>query len=438
MNTIFSRITPLGNGTLCVIRISGKNVKFLIQKIVKKNIKEKIATFSKLFLDKECVDYAMIIFFKKPNTFTGEDIIEFHIHNNETIVKKIINYLLLNKARFAKAGEFLERRYLNGKISLIECELINNKILYDNENMFQLTKNSEKKIFLCIIKNLKFKINSLIICIEIANFNFSFFFFNDFLFIKYTFKKLLKLLKILIDKITVINYLKKNFTIMILGRRNVGKSTLFNKICAQYDSIVTNIPGTTKNIISKKIKILSKKIKMMDTAGLKIRTKNLIEKIGIIKNINKIYQGNLILYMIDKFNIKNIFFNIPIDFIDKIKLNELIILVNKSDILGKEEGVFKIKNILIILISSKNGTFIKNLKCFINKIVDNKDFSKNNYSDVKILFNKFSFFYKEFSCNYDLVLSKLIDFQKNIFKLTGNFTNKKIINSCFRNFCIGK
>ncbi|AFP84228.1 GTPase [Candidatus Carsonella ruddii] len=440
MNIIFSRITPFGNGTLCVLRVSGNNILNLIQPIVKKKLIDKKAVFSKLFIETFYIDYAMIVFFKAPKTFTGEDVIEFHVHNNKIIVKKIIKYLLKNNAKYAKPGEFLERRYLNGKISLIECEMINNKILYENENMFQLTKNSEKNLFLCVIKNLKFKINSLIICIEIANLNSNFFFFNDFLFIKRSFKKLLKLIKILINKIIVLNYLKKSFNIMILGKRNVGKSTLFNKLCAQYDSIVTNIPGTTKNIIIKKMKILSKKIKILDTAGLKIKTKNLIEKIGIIKSINKIYNGNLILYMIEKFNIKNIFFNIPVNFINKIRLNELIILVNKTDILGINEGVFKIKNILIILISSKNGSLISNLKCFISKINDDNDFSKknNNYYNTKILFNKISFFYKEFSCNYDLMLSKLIDFQKNIFKLSGNFTNKKIINSCFRNFCIGK
>ncbi|BFI90820.1 GTPase [Candidatus Carsonella ruddii] len=439
---IFAKITADGFSVINVIRISGKKSYILIRSLLKKNLIPQQMTYTELYdLDQKYLEKILIVYFKSPNSFTGEDIIEFHLHGNKYLINKIIKILIILGARQAKPGEFLERRYYYGKISLIECELINDKILHSDKKMFQLTMENQKNFYLCILKNSKFKLNSMIIILE----TFSIFnrksFKKDFIFIKKFLKKLKNLIYILKKKIEKIDYLKNNYQIMIIGRRNVGKSTLFNKICLQYDSIVTNIPGTTKNNISKQIFVSSKKINLSDTAGLILKSKNLIEKIGILKNINKIYRSSLILYMVDKFNLKKLFFNAPLNIFNKIKNNKVIILINKCDIIGVKEGVFKINDLIVIFLSAKKSILIEKIKCFISKIVENEeDLSRGKYCFTNIgeLLNNCEEFYKNFCCSYDIISEKIINFQKEVLKITGEYTNHCLINSLFRNFCTGK
>ncbi|WMC19865.1 MAG: 50S ribosome-binding GTPase [Candidatus Carsonella ruddii] len=439
---IFAKATTDSFSVINIIKVSGKNSNIFVYPLIKKKLKHQQMTYTDLYdLNEEYMEKILIVYFKAPNSFTGEDIIEFHLHGNNYLINKVIKNLIILGARIAKPGEFLERRYSSGKISLIECEMINNKIIYNNKDIFKLTIEDQKNFFLCILKNTKFKLNMIIICLEKISIFSRKSLKKDFIFIKKIFKKIKKLISILKIKIEKIDYLKNNYQIMIIGRRNVGKSTLFNKICLQYDSIVTNIPGTTKNNITKQIYFSSKKINLKDTAGLTLKSKNLIEKIGILKNINKIFKSSLVLYVVDKFNLKNLFFNAPLDIFEKIKNNKIIVLINKCDIIGVNEGFFKIKDLIIVFLSAKKSFVIKKIKCFISKIIDNERViseGKHCFSNISELLSNFKEFYRKFSCSYDIINEKIINFQKKIFNITGEYTNFDLSNSLFRNFCIGK
>ncbi|XZR53002.1 MAG: GTPase [Candidatus Carsonella ruddii] len=439
---IFAKATADGFSVINVIKISGKNSHIFIKPLIKKKLKPQQMTYTDLFdLNQEYIEKILVVYFKAPNSFTGEDIIEFHLHGNEYLINKVIKNLIILGAKIAKPGEFLERRYSNGKISLIECEMINNKIVFGNKNMFQLTIEDQKNFFLCILKNTKFKLNMMIICLEVISIFSRKSLKKDFIFIKKFLKKVKNLICILKKKIEKIDYLKNNYQIMIIGRRNVGKSTLFNKICLQYDSIVTNIPGTTKNNVSKQIYVSSKKVNLKDTAGLILKSKNLIEKIGILKNINKIFKSSLVLYVVDKFNLKNLFYNAPINILEKIKNNKIIVLINKCDIIGVNEGVFKINDLIIVFLSAKKSHFIKIIKCFISKIIDNEKIiseGKHCFTNIEELLNNCNEFYRKFCCSYDIINQKIINFQKKMYKVTGEYISLNLINSLFRNFCLGK
>ncbi|MFI4883700.1 MAG: GTPase [Candidatus Carsonella ruddii] len=438
MKIIFSKVNSDQFSTINIIRISGKNVLYFIKKLIKKKslIIQKL-TYIKLYdLNNIFIENVLISYFKSPNSFTGEDVIEIHYHSNKKLSKIIIKNIKKLGATHSLPGEFLEKRYLNGKINLIECEMINNFISYNKEKIFKIKNINEKNIFLCSIKNLKFKINIFIICLEISFNKKKFSIIKDFIFIKIFLKKILKLIEFLIIKFEKINYFKNIKTILIIGKRNVGKSSFYNKICNKYNSIVSNKAGTTRDRIINKLSIFKKKIKIIDTAGLKIKTKNLIEKIGIIKNINNINYKNLIFYILDKYNIKNILFNMPLKFIKNIKKKKIIILINKCDLLKIKEGIYKIKKILILFLSIKKGIFFKKIKCFIYKKIKNKNFFFNKY--IYKVKKKCFILNKNFYCSYDIIMEKIINFQKEIFKISGNYTNNNIINSIFRNFCLGK
>ncbi|XRA05425.1 MAG: GTPase [Candidatus Carsonella ruddii] len=438
MKIIFSKVNSDRFSSINIIRISGKNVFNFIKKLIKKkSLTIQKLTYIKLYdLKNIFIEYVLIVYFKSPNSFTGDDVIEIHYHSNKKLSKIIINNIIILGAVQALPGEFLEKRYLNGKINLIECEMINNFISFNKEKVFKIKNINEKNVFLCSIKNLKFKINIFIVCLEISFNKKKFSIIKDFIFIKFFLKKILKLIKLLIIKFEKINYFKDIETILIIGKRNVGKSSFYNKICNKYISIISNKAGTTRNVIHKKISILKKKIKISDTAGLKIKTKNLIEKIGIVKNINNINYKKIIFYILDKYNKKNIFFNMPLKFLKNIKKKKIVILINKCDLLKIKEGIYKIKKILIIFLSIKKGKIIKKIKCFIFKKIKNKKYFFNKY--IYKIKKKCNILNKSFYCSYDIIMENIINFQKEIFKISGNYTNKSIINSIFRNFCLGK
>ncbi|AFP84048.1 tRNA modification GTPase [Candidatus Carsonella ruddii HT isolate Thao2000] len=442
MNNIFAKITADGVCAVNIIKLSGKKINNFIFPLIKKKLIPQKMTYTNLYgIRFNYIEKILIVYFKSPNSFTGEDLIEFHLNGNYCLLNKLIKDLIFLGAVPAKPGEFLERRYSNGKITLFECEIINDKILYNYKNMFNLTMEKQKNFYLSIIKNLKFKFNIIIICLEIINIYSKNSIKKDFIFIKNFFKKIKNLISILQKKIEKIDYLKNKFEIIILGRRNVGKSTLFNKLCLQYNSIVTNIPGTTKNNINKKIFFSSKKININDTAGLKIKSKNLIEKIGILKNINKIFKSSLILYIFDEFNLKKNFYNAPLNIYEKIIQNKIIILINKCDLFGVKEGIFKLNNLIVIFIITNNSKIINKIKCFISKIIDNEKVlinAKFCYTNIQLLLENCNIFYKNLFFSYDLISENIIRFQKNIYKLTGEYINESTINSLFRNFCVGK
>uniref|UniRef100_A0A8D9EXL3 tRNA modification GTPase MnmE n=4 Tax=cellular organisms TaxID=131567 RepID=A0A8D9EXL3_9HEMI len=167
---IFAKATADGFSVINVIKVSGKNSHIFVNPLIKKKLKHQQMTYTDLFdLNQEYMEKILVVYFKAPNSFTGEDIVEFHLHGNEYLINKVIKNLIILGAKIAKPGEFLERRYSNGKISLIECEMINNKIIYGNKDMFKLTIEDQKNFFLCILKNTKFKLNMIIICLEIIS-----------------------------------------------------------------------------------------------------------------------------------------------------------------------------------------------------------------------------------------------------------------------------
>ncbi|MGK2915986.1 MAG: GTPase [Candidatus Carsonella ruddii] len=438
MKIIFAKVNSDKFSTINIIRISGKNVLYFIKKLIKKKtlIIQKL-TYIKLYdLNNIFIENVLISYFKSPNSFTGDDVIEIHYHSNKKLSKIIIKNIIKLGAVHALPGEFLEKRYLNGKINIMDCEMINNFISYNKEKVFKIKNINEKNIFSCSIKNLKFKINIFIICLEISFNEKKFSIIKDFIFIKFFLKKIFKLINLLIIKFEKINYFKSTETVLIIGKRNVGKSSFYNKICNKYNSIISKKAGTTRNTIINKISILKKKIKIIDTAGLKKKTKNIIEKIGIIKNVKNINYKNLIFYILDKFNIKSIFFNMPFKFLKNIKKKKIIILINKCDLLKIKEGIYKIKKILILFLSIKTGKIVKKIKCFIYKKTKNEKFFLNKY--IYKIKKKCYILNKNFYCSYDIIMEKIINFQKEIFKISGNYTNKNIINSIFRNFCLGK
>jgi tRNA modification GTPase len=383
------------------------------------------------------IDKVFLCLFKTPFSYTGEDLIEIYCHGTLYIQKKILKLLIDNGARLANPGEFSLRSFKNGKIDLIQAESLSELFKAEDELAHSVAINNlngKFSIFLNEIRKDIISLNSLI--------NVSLDFDEDDNLSELNSKEIRTNLVFLIKKIkrTILvfktnNMLKPGYSLVLVGRPNVGKSTLFNLLLKKERSIVSNISGTTRNYIEEDLFIKGIKYRIVDTAGIK-KTKNKLEIKGIHKTYETIKSADLILVIKDKRRDK-----IEKDF--KIsRKNKIIIIINKCDLL-KNKRISKTKELLI---SAKYRIGLETIKKKItekmNKILtykkENIINNMRNYDClkkvlltlIKIKRNKkltpeiFSFLLRE--ANYHLG------------KMTKIITNDEILKKIFSTFCIGK
>ncbi len=452
--TIISQSTPIGNGGIGIIRISGKK-SYKIAKIIlkKKKIKNRYAYFCKFKNKKnKIIDHIILIYYKKPKSFTGENTLEIQCHGGQKIIEYIINQILklkIKKLRISKPGEFTKRAFLNNKINLIQAESINNLINAKSENEINssilslegiLTKKIKKNI-----KNIN-KINIEIL--KYINFTEKKITNKKYKILYKKIKKIYNKIKKLLKKIKKNKIIKEGIKIIVIGKPNTGKSSLTNYLTKKNNSIITNIKGTTRDLIKEYIYIKNICIEIIDTAGIR-KTKNKIEKIGIKKTIKEIKKSKIIIYI---FNHKEKYKNIikkSNKLKKKIKNNQKLIIVrNKIDLIKKKK---KKKNIINISIKKKKklnillNNIIKNIKKINNN--ENKFYTnKRHYYLIKKTSNNIKYIIKYIKNKKKLIIdlniinNKLYKSQINLNNIIGNkkITQNKIINKIFKDFCIGK
>lgn len=444
-DTIIAISTPTGKGAISIIRMSGKNSIFIAKKISnKKQFKKKLFLSNFYNKKKDLIDKGLIIFFKKPKSFTGENLIEFHVHCNKLILDEIINTAITLGARIAEPGEFSFRAFFYNKIDILQAESINNLI---NSRKIKLNKyilNSLEGIFSKEIKNIINDFTSIISVLE-SSIDFP----DD---ISINEKKIIKNLLIIKKKIIKLKKesrkdfdVIKEFKIIILGYTNSGKSSLFNKLIKKKRSIITNEPGTTRDFIEEKMIINNEEYKITDTAGFNEKSESKIEKYSILKTFNQINENDIILFMSDivkKIEKKEYIFN---KIKNKFNNKKIIYIENKIDNLNIKEEIEKIGNCTQIKISVKKNLGLNLLINEISKTSKNNDSYK--YIINKRHFNLLNKSIKEIKKSLKFIKNKkelVIIVEKIKISCTllnniiGENINNKIINKIFSNFCIGK
>lgn len=391
--------------------ITNKIIYFLTKK---KYIFPRYANKINIYYKKKIIDDGILIYYPEPNSYTGESCIEFFLHNNLIILNKIIKNIkkLLKKKKIpflaAKKGEFTFRAFYNKKINIFDIENIYNKIQNRKDIIkFSLRKNKKKKFF----KNIKNKIENLIIYIE-----------DSIIKNKNNIENIIKKLKKIIKNCKLIN--KKNIKIdnkiivSIIGKSNVGKSSLFNFILKKKRSIVYNKKGTTRDTICEEIKKEGIKIKLFDTAGIN-NTNNKVEKIGIKKTLRLIKKSDILIeVLLNK---------------EKSKYNSNIIIINKIDKIKSKSH----KKLGFIYTSLKYNIGIRNIFKKIIKISKKKLDKKNEkicYSyNIKIN-KKIKQLVKQIKIkDTSIILSVLNEIKKEI-----GYKNTKVLKKMLKKFCIGK
>lgn len=415
ISTCFKKDSGIG-----IIRISSK--KNIIHRIINNMFKKKylfprLATFSKIFVNKKEIDEGIVIFFPKNNSYTGEDMLEIQSHGSRIIIKKIFKELVdkynINKA---KKGEFTMIAVKNKKMDFFDVErlykLYNNR--FDKKNDIKFKKKYKKKF-----KIINEKIFKLKLLIE-NRINFD----TD---EKKPSDIIRKIKKIIfeIKKITNINFFLKNkIKIAIIGKENVGKSTLFNILVKKNRSIVSKLPGTTTNYVKKKYKNFKTCI-LYDTAGINSR-KNDISIKTRKENKRIIKKSDIIIHMINFFDKSNI----------KVKKKNVIKIYNKID-LNKKKIIDKKKYYVSCKLLFGIDKVIKKIYYLINKIKKTSIFSKNTKKMIKKI-NNFNKIINKKKCYSIEFLYEKVNLIHNLIINFFNFKNKKITKEIFKNFCIGK
>ena len=302
MSTTIAAIgTALSNSGISIIRISGKDSLSIINKIFKTNheIEPNTIVFGKILKNNEFIDNVLLSYFKAPHSYTGEDVCEINCHGGTQITRQILEIVLENGARLAEPGEFSKRAFLNGKMDLSQAEAVINLINAKTQTETRIAaKNLEGNLSKKIIE-LREELVELMAKIEVS---------VDYPEYDYEEVEPTSIIELLDKKVNEINnilntyehgkYIKNGVNVAILGKPNVGKSSLLNNL-ANYDkAIVTDIPGTTRDIVEETINLGDIVLNISDTAGIR-DTDDIIEKIGVEKSLKILEEMDLVIYIIN-------------------------------------------------------------------------------------------------------------------------------------------
>ncbi|MEG1556329.1 MAG: tRNA uridine-5-carboxymethylaminomethyl(34) synthesis GTPase MnmE [Bacteroidales bacterium] len=455
-DTICSISTPQGIGAIAVIRISGNKAFTTVEKLFMpefnfKNILPNWAKFAEIYERDHLIDQVIVVKFKAPHSYTGEDMVEISCHGSLFIQKKIMEMLIEQGCRTANAGEFTLRAFLNGKMDLPQAEAIADLIDSQSETSHKLAINQLKGGFSKKMKNLRTQFVEFASLLELE-LDFSE---EDVQFANR--EQLQILLSQIKEEVTSLmtsfksgNVLKSGIPVAIIGKPNVGKSTLLNALIQDDRAIVSHIPGTTRDTIEDTFNIEGITFRFIDTAGIRI-TKDEIENFGIERTYKAIEKADIILYMIDitKTSIEEIddemlFIENEIDLTDK----KFIIIANKIDQLNEIPPQFnKWNDLNIIYLSAKRSVNIDALKEALVNYVNNHHLSENTlltnvrHYDIMNKINESIESIEEGFANRIPIDLIAIDVRNALHYLglaTGEVSTDEILNTVFGRFCIGK
>ena len=432
------------NQAISIIRVSGKSSIKIVQKVFDGKIgKDHSITYGHILdpISKEIVDEVLCMWYIGNNNFTGEDTVEINCHGGVIITNRILEIILASGARMALPGEFSRRSFLNGKMDLIKAEAINDLIHAQTLKQSQL---AIKKFDGYTSKMIKGLIDELAYLIGQIEINIDYPEYTDFEDVLNS--DLYKKLDNFKNKLSVIIQNSENsrlifdgIKVAIVGRPNVGKSSLLNCLIGEEKAIVTNIAGTTRDIVEAQYLLDGFLFKLIDTAGIRKTTKT-IEKVGIDKALEQIQKADLVIHLLDAKNEINEYDKAIDKEIKKFNKTHIVV-INKKDLLKD-----KTKNKKYLYISAKNND-IENLKKQMVKIFKNHEINNDDYlnntrqlSLIKKAYQNILEGLKtlEETKMYDLIIVDLRRAWANLTDISGRADNEMLLDDMFKNFCLGK
>ncbi len=454
-DTIAAIATSIGEGGISIIRVSGDKSLDIIDSIFLGKNNKKLQDFKSYtmryghIIDKEGskLDEVIVSYMKGPKSFTAEDTIEINCHGGVVGTNRILQEVISAGARMAQPGEFTKRAFLNGRIDLSEAEAVMDIITSKTElSMKSALMQSEGSISR-EIRMLRNKLLSVIANIEVT--------------VDYPEEDIEEVTSemVSVDVVSIISeidillstadegkILREGLSTVIVGKPNVGKSSLLNALVKEKRAIVTDVPGTTRDAIEEYISIEGIPVKIVDTAGIR-ETEDIVEKIGVQTSKDKIDEADLVILLLDSSNKLS---QEDLEIIEYIKEKKYIVLLNKSDLGGKiEESELKdLKSKYITNISAKTGEGLNQLKEHIKDLFFNGEIKtegvfvtnirhkqalirakENLVSSLNALENTYAI---------DLASIDIRNAWMNLGEITGEALEEDIIHKIFSEFCLGK
>lgn len=448
-DTICAISTALGLGAISIIRVSGDEAIDIVNKIFDKDLTKKEShtiNYGHIIYNGEIIDEVMVSIMKSPKTFTKEDIVEINSHGGVAVTNKVLEILLLEGARLAEPGEFTKRAFLNGRIDLVEAESIMDLIESKTETSRKLAISGMEGKVSKLVKNI---IDNLVKVNANIEVNIDYPEYEDIEIItkekieemsKYINKDLTKLL----NESENGKLIKDGINTLILGRPNVGKSSILNKLIEEDKAIVTSVAGTTRDIVEGQIRVNGILLNIIDTAGVR-ETEDIVEKIGVEKSLSLINDADLVILV---FNNNEKLTDEDKKLLEYTKEKKRIIVINKID-LENNLDISNLKNERIVKVSALKDSGIENLK---NEINDMFNLEEINLGDFTYLSNsrQISLVKKaveisknlEDALNNDVPIDLLEIDIKEICEILGEIIGEsyddKLIDTLFSNFCLGK
>lgn len=451
--TIAAICTAQGEGGIGVIRISGDDSLRIADKVFKNINNKKVAdmkgytaAFGKVCNNGEEIDEAVVLVYRAPHSYTGENVVEISCHGGIFITKQVLRAVLDNGAVPAQAGEFTKRAFLNGKIDLTEAESV--------IDIISAKSRSAARAALCVkdgalrrkIDKIKEDLLSQAAHLsawadypeeDIVDVS------DEELFA--TFDNSVKVLQGLLDTYDSGQAVKQGIDTVIAGRPNVGKSTLMNLLTGCEKSIVTDIPGTTRDVVEDTVVLGDVILRLSDTAGLR-DTEDRVEQIGVDRAKKRLEQCGLLLAVFDNNQILN---DDDYELIKNAKNATTIAIINKIDLEQKLDTDFINDNFEnVVYISAKSGECREELTKAVEKIAGTANLNPSegilsNERQRLAVANALSSVVEakstlEAGLTYDAVTVSLEDAISNLLELTGESTSDEVIDRVFHNFCVGK
>jgi tRNA modification GTPase len=459
-DTICALATANGIGAIGIIRISGNDALSIVQKSFKgKDLSQQKShtVHYGYFMDEvEVIDEVMLSIFLAPKSFTTENSVEISFHGSPHIGKKILETLIKNGARMAKAGEFTMRAFMNGRIDLSQAEAIADIIAAENEAsrkvaMSQLKGGISNEI--SILRNDLLNFASLVeLELDFAEEDVEF---ADRTALTQLLNKIEFKLKSLIDSFQYGNAIKSGVAVAIIGKPNAGKSTLLNALLKEERAIVSEIAGTTRDTIEEILHIKGNAFRLIDTAGLR-ETEDTIEAIGVVKAKEKVAQADILVYLIDA-NTKDLSEDVAM-------LNELmrvdmktIVCITKSELshnnLALKENIVRnfqhlTSDLQLMEISAKENIHLQELKDEFSNYVENLKTTESNVvitnqRHYEALQKSIEAVYKVKDAITHQISTELLAYElrnslEYLGEISGEFTNDELLGNIFSKFCIGK
>lgn len=455
-DTIAGIATAPGEGGIGIIRISGNKSLEVCESIFKSKSNKKINEYNQrtliygnIYDNENIIDEVLVAYMKGPNSYTAEDVIEINCHGGFISVKKILELILSKDVRLAEAGEFTKRAFLNGRIDLSQAEAIIDVIKAKTDKAYEVAQNHLEGALSKKIKDLRMKVTEVLAHLEVS-IDFSE---EDVEEITYkTLKeKSLELkeeIKKLYDTAESGKIFRDGLKTVIIGKPNVGKSSLLNAILGENRAIVTDIAGTTRDIIEEFVNINGIPLKIVDTAGIR-ETDDIVEKIGVEKSRESFNNADLVIMVLDSSKKLS---KEDIEILEELKNKKVIILLNKIDLESNIE-IDKIKEYVdedsIINISALKNIGIDTLNTKIEEMVyrgsvrSSSDLMITNTRHKDALFKAYESINDAIKAiddnmSYDFIE---VDF-KNIWDylgyINGDTVKEDLLDTIFANFCIGK